>query len=136
MSNIGVDSVWVYESDGSKVQVSNFYEGVVSFYGDDGKYGELNEDSFLKYFTPFNGLEKEVKEVKERRYFYVQYSYTDAYGSTGFGCTVADFTGMLNHKKFNELVLKSSLSKTVELKSVFIITWVEMSKEDCEDFLR
>lgn len=137
MSDIEVDSIWVYESDDSKVQVNNFYEGVVSFYGDDRKYGELSESDFLNYFTPFNGLEKEVKvEVKENRYFHVHYGYIDIYGGTGRGSTVADFRGMLNHKEFNDLVLKDSLSKPVELKSVFILTWVEMSKEDCEEFLR
>lgn len=78
----------------------------------------------------------ETKDEEVRRYFYVQYSYTNVYGGTGVGCTTADFKGMLNHREFNSLVKKDYLNKNVKLDSVFILTWVEMSKGDCEEFLR
>lgn len=59
------------------------------------------------------------------RYFYVQYSCKG-----GVGAISMVSKGMLNSKEFKDF-MKSRLPN---LRNVFILGWVEMTKEDSEAF--
>ena len=61
----------------------------------------------------------------KNRYFYVQYSCEG-----GVGAISMVSKGMLNSKEFKDF-MKSRLPN---LRNVFILGWVEMSKEDSEAF--
>lgn len=62
-----------------------------------------------------------------KRYFYVQYSI-----SGGIGAVAIHIDGMLNRKRFVEY-LKQVIQEPVY--NLFILSWVEMSKEDFEAFV-
>ena len=61
----------------------------------------------------------------KNRYFYIQYSCEG-----GVGAISMVSKGMLNSKEFKDF-MKSRLPN---LRNIFILGWVEMSKEDSEAF--
>lgn len=65
--------------------------------------------------------------IDKLRYFHVHYSFEGGVGSVS-----TEVGGMLNHKSFKE-DMKKSFPK---YNNVFILSWVEMSKEDFEDFIK
>lgn len=61
----------------------------------------------------------------DNRYFYVQYSCEG-----GVGTIAMVSKGMLNSKEFKDFMK----SRFPNLRNVFILGWVEMTKEDSEAF--
>lgn len=60
-----------------------------------------------------------------KRYFYVQYSFAG-----GVGAIPMETIGMINNQNFKQF-MKDSFPN---LHNVFILGWVEMTKEDSEAF--
>lgn len=61
----------------------------------------------------------------KNRYFYVQYSFKD-----GVGAIPIESKGMLNNEGFKNFIKKQNPN----LRNVFILGWIEMTKEDSEAF--